>query len=73
MFEPGRPLPCPLRDQGAPEPRHFIVLADHVVYPEVERLVGAFDGYAIVEKEDAAGEVVEAFDASVEEGRAQNG
>jgi hypothetical protein len=49
------------------------VLADHVVYPEVERLVGAFDGYAIVEKEDAAGEVVEAFDASVEEGRAQNG
>ena len=48
-------------------PRQFVVLTDHV-YPEVERVVVRFDGYAIVEKEDRAGEVAEAFDAAAEEG-----
>jgi hypothetical protein len=44
-------------------PRRFVVLSDHV-YPEVESVVVRFDGYAIVEKEDRAGEVAEASDAS---------
>jgi hypothetical protein len=38
------------------------------VYTEVERVVGTFDGYVIVEKENTAGEVAEAFDAAAEGG-----
>jgi hypothetical protein len=44
-------------------PRRFVVLPDHVC-ADVERVVGAFDGYAIVEKEHTAGAVAEAFDSS---------
>jgi 5-bromo-4-chloroindolyl phosphate hydrolysis protein len=44
-------------------PRQFVVFSDHV-YPEVESVVARFDGYVIVEKEDRAGEVAEASDAS---------
>jgi hypothetical protein len=53
-------------------PRRFLVLPDHV-YPEVERVVGGFDGYVIVEKQDIAGEVAEAFDASADGGPARHG
>ena len=39
-------------------PRHFVVLSGHV-YPEVERTVGQLDGYVVVEKLAAAGEIAE--------------
>jgi hypothetical protein len=42
-------------------PRRFAVLAGHV-YPEVEIVVGEFDGHAIVEKIARAGEIAEATD-----------
>ncbi len=38
--------------------RRFVVLADHV-FPEVEKVVGAHDGYVIVEKLDLAGEIAD--------------
>ena len=48
-------------------PRHFVVLSGHV-FPEVESVVAGLDGYVIVEKEDTAGEVAEAIDASAQGG-----
>jgi 5-bromo-4-chloroindolyl phosphate hydrolysis protein len=40
------------------EPRHFVVVSGHV-YPDVEKVVGESDGYAVVEKIGAAGEEAE--------------
>jgi hypothetical protein len=43
------------------EPRHFAVLPGHV-YPEVEVVVREGEGYVVVEKTGAAGEVAELLD-----------
>jgi hypothetical protein len=40
------------------EPRHFVVLAGHV-YPEVETVVRESDGYVVVEKIGAGGDMAE--------------
>ena len=41
------------------EPRHFVVLAGHVLSPEVETVVRESDGYVVVEKIGAAGDMAE--------------
>jgi hypothetical protein len=43
------------------EPRRFAVAAGHV-YPDVERVVGDFEAYVVVEKSGKAADVVEALD-----------
>jgi hypothetical protein len=46
-------------DRVRESPRRFVVLRDHV-YSDVERVVGEYDGYQIVEKTGVAGEIAEA-------------
>jgi 5-bromo-4-chloroindolyl phosphate hydrolysis protein len=45
------------------QPRRFAVAPGHL-YPEVERVVGEFGAYMVVEKTGAAGEVAEALAAT---------
>jgi hypothetical protein len=47
------------------EPRHFAVLPGHV-YLDVERIVREVDGYVVVEKMAAAGDVAEVLASEVD-------
>ena len=50
-------------DEIRANPRHFAVRAGHV-YPDVEIVVRAPDGYVVVEKIGKAGEVAEAVEGA---------
>jgi hypothetical protein len=49
-------LPVEQYEEVRAKPTHFFVLRDHV-YPDVESVVAEHDGYVVVEKFGAAGEV----------------
>jgi 5-bromo-4-chloroindolyl phosphate hydrolysis protein len=49
------------------EPRHFAVLPEHV-YPDVEVVVRESEGYVVVEKTAAAGEVSDSLAQQTEAG-----
>lgn len=54
-------VPLAVYERVRSDPRHFVLLPGHEI-PEVEVIVDAGEGYAVVEKIGVAGEVAEAND-----------